>query len=146
MNKKILIIEDELYIREMYTFALKQHGYDVIAAVNGPQGLEKVKDTPDLILLDIMMPKMNGLDVLKILKSQEETKHIPVVLITNLAEKTVIQQAFAEGAQGYVLKVRFDPAQLIDFIQNYLNHIRICEILRVDDRPNHVGILKVFIF
>lgn len=120
MNKTILIIEDELYIRDMYIYVL-QKDYTIITANDGEQALVKAKEKPDLILLDIMMPKMNGLDVLKILKSQEETKSIPVVLITNLAEKTIIQQGFDLGAQGYILKVRFDPDQMATFIKKFID-------------------------
>lgn len=120
MNKTILIIEDELYLRDMYSYVLKKD-YAIITAIDGEEALVKAKEKPDLILLDIMMPKMNGLDVLKILKSQEETKSIPVVLITNLAEKTIIQQGFQLGAQGYILKVRFNPDEVATFIKKFID-------------------------
>lgn len=120
MNKTILIIEDEPYLRDMYSYVLKKD-YTIITANDGEEALIRVKEKPDLILLDIMMPKMNGFEVLKILKSQEETKKIPVVLITNLAEKTIIQQGFHLGAQGYLLKVRFNPDEVATFIKKFID-------------------------
>ncbi len=122
MAKTILVIEDELYIREMYEYVLKQANYTILSGVDGMDGLKKALQKPDLILLDIMMPKMNGLDVLKNLKTNEQTKHIPVVLITNLAERSVISEAFDLGAQGYILKVRFDPVEVVNTVKLFIDN------------------------
>ena len=120
MDKTILIVEDELYIREMYEYVLKKE-YNVITAVDGQDGIDKSLKKPDLILLDIMLPKKNGVQVLKELKANEETKHIPVVIITNLAEKKIIEETYELGAQGYMLKVRFNPNDISTVIKQYID-------------------------
>ncbi len=121
IQKKILIVEDDLFIREIYEYTLKKSGHLVISAEDGEEGLKKAEEMPNLILLDIMMPKMNGIELLQKLKASESTKNIPVVLITNLGDKNVIEQAFEMGAQGYLLKVRFDPKTIPGEIQKFLD-------------------------
>lgn len=121
MSKKILLIEDELYIREMYEYVLKKKHYIVLSAIDGEIALELAQTKPDLILLDIMLPKIHGIDVLKKLKSEKITQNIPVIMITNLADKEIIEHTFELGAQGYILKVRFDPEQVCATIKIFLD-------------------------
>lgn len=120
-TKTILIVEDDLFIREIYEYTLKKNGYNVTCAENGQEGLNMAKQLPDLILLDIMMPILNGIEVLKQLKADSTLKKIPVVLITNLGDRNIIEQAFQIGAQGYLLKVRFDPKSVAIEIKKYLD-------------------------
>lgn len=118
--KKILIIEDEFSILELYERVLKQAGFEVEMAEDGEIGLELASNKPDLILLDIMLPKINGIEILKQLKADVTTKEIPIVLITNLGQENVIRRAFELGAQGYLLKVRISPYELIEQVNTYL--------------------------
>ena len=112
-KKKILIIDDEQPILNMYSVALAEYG--VFTAVNGYEGIEIAqKEQPDLIYLDIIMPKTNGLDVLKKLKSNDNTKEIPVILLTNLPEEASKDKAMALGAHDYFVKVEFEPERLLD--------------------------------
>ncbi len=120
-QKSILIVEDDLFIREIYEYTLKKQGYNILSAEDGEEGLIQSQKKPDLILLDIMMPKLNGIEVLKRLKADENTKNIPVVRITNLGDKNVIEQAFSIGAQGYLLKVRFDPKTIPAEIKKFID-------------------------
>lgn len=121
-GKKILLVEDEFYLRDIYSLVLTQGGYDVHVAINGPEGLEKAQEHPDLILLDIMLPLLNGLEVLKKLKKDPQTQNIPVVLITNLGQQEIIEEAFQDGAQGYVLKVHIKPEELIHLVEKFLQN------------------------
>ncbi len=119
-EKKILLIEDEIYIQDLYKNILQSAGFEVITAIDGVDGLSKVLEKPKIILLDIMLPKLNGLEVLKQLKSQPSSKNIPVILLTNLGQGEVIEQAFAMGAQGYFLKVDLKFDDLVKSINTFL--------------------------
>lgn len=115
MANKILIVDDDLYIRELYTDILKDAGFEVEVAENGNSGLEKIrKGGFDLILLDVMMPELDGLGVLKELKNKPPgVKNGPVVLLTNLAHDPIIKEALDLGASGYLIKSDLNPEQLV---------------------------------
>lgn len=118
---KVLLIEDEVLILRMYEKIFNFEGFDVVSAVDGIDGLDKAKTTkPDLILLDIMMPKMDGLRVLENLKGDVTTKDIPVVVLTNLSSDVVIKDAFAKGAVGYLVKSEVVNEKIVDEIRQYL--------------------------
>lgn len=121
LKKKILIVEDDFFVRDLYDRELSREGFEIETAVDGSEGLVKaVEGAYDLILLDIMLPKMNGLDVLKTLKEKEETKDIPVVLLTNLGQDSVIIEGFALGAVGYLIKAAYTPSQIIEEVKKFL--------------------------
>ena len=122
MAKKILIIEDDYFIRELYERQLKKREYDVVSAADGAEGLVKAaEESPNLILLDIMLPKLNGLDLLGTLKAKPETKDIPVVLLTNLGQESVIKEGFKLGAKGYLIKSAYTPEQIISEVESFLS-------------------------
>jgi len=120
--KKILLIEDELFISDLYKGILQSAGFEVMEAYNGEQALQMAKSGPDLILLDIMLPGLNGLQLLKKMKSEKSTQDIPVVLITNLGQEIFIKEAYELGAQGYLLKVRLEPQDLIEQVNFFLTN------------------------
>lgn len=102
---RILVAEDETYILKMLDFRLKGLGHEVISAADGGQALEFAsRDKPDLILLDIMMPVMDGFQVLRKLKSQEATKNIPVIILTARGQEKDVVTGFGAGAADYVTK------------------------------------------
>lgn len=120
-SKKVLIIEDDFFIRDLYQHILEKPGFEVELAEDGEEGVEKAKNPGiSLILLDIMLPKLNGIQVLKILKSDEITRLIPVVLLTNLGQDSIIKEAFNAGAQGYLLKLDTSPNDLVKHVSEYL--------------------------
>lgn len=122
-NNKILLVEDEFYISDLYKMILESAGFEVILAVNGEEGLKYVEEEqPNLILLDIMLPKINGIEVLKKLKKTKIIRDIPVLLLTNLGRETIIKMAFGEGAAGYFLKARLKPEDLIQTVNYFLEH------------------------
>lgn len=110
---RILVADDELYILKMLDFRLKRLGHEIIDAVDGGQALEiATREKPDLVLLDIMMPVMDGFQVLRKLKSQEETKNIPVIMLTAKSQEKDIVTGLEAGAADYVTKP-FNFAELI---------------------------------
>lgn len=119
--QKVLLIEDEVLILRMYEKIFSFEGFNVVTSVDGVEGLEKAKsEQPNLILLDIMMPKMDGLRVLEQLKADDATKEIPVVVLTNLSSDVVIKDAFAKGAVGYLVKSEVVNEKIVEEIKQYL--------------------------
>jgi DNA-binding response OmpR family regulator len=123
MGKTILLVEDETMIREMYDLVLKQKGYTVIQAEDGEVALKYLlsSDTHiDLVLLDVMIPKVDGLNVLKQMKAQSSpTKDVPVFLLTNLGQEDLITEAITVGAIKYLIKSNMIPKQLVEEIDNF---------------------------
>lgn len=115
MPYRILIVEDDLFIRELYQNTLAREGYTIDTAADGEIAIQKATTTPyDLILLDIMLPKYSGIDVLrKIRNSAPETKHTSVILTTNLSEENVIKDAVRMGIDGYLLKAELSPEEVV---------------------------------
>lgn len=118
---KILIVDDEEPILRMYGEALT--GHEVITAGNGTEALEMAeKEMPDLILLDIIMPQENGLDVLEKLKDNKETSSIPVMMLTNLPEEASADKARSLGAKEYFVKAQFEPEKLASKVNEVLEN------------------------
>lgn len=119
--RKVLLIEDDVFIRDIYGRELKKGEYEVEIAEDGEQGIQKATSTKyDIILLDIMLPKKTGIDVLREIRAaQEPYKSTPVYLLTNLGQGSIIKQAVDIGAQGYLLKARFLPSQVLESIDRF---------------------------
>lgn len=119
--RKILVVEDNQDNREMVVKVLKFHGYQVVEAVDGEEAIEKAKsENPDLILLDIYLPKMDGYEATKILKRDGRLKDIPVIALTAHAMKGNREEALASGCDGYIPKpidVRELPKQIQHFLK-----------------------------
>lgn len=115
---KILIIEDDPVMSRMYERAFLFEKFETILASDGFLGYQKaVEIIPDLIMLDIMMPKMNGFEVLEALKKNQKTAHIPVVMLSNLASDQDIKIAMSKGASKYLVKSQYEPKQVVDEIK-----------------------------
>ena len=118
---RILIIEDDALIARMYEAAFRFEKFEVDVAHNGKDGLEKLKkNRPSLILLDIMMPKMNGIDVLREMKADPRHKGIPVVMLTNLSGSKDIEEALSLGAVKYIVKSKYKPKEVVAQIKEIL--------------------------
>lgn len=118
---KILIIEDDPLMSRMYQKIFTFENYEVEMAGDGEEGLEKVrKSKPTLILLDIMMPKMNGLQVLEKLKADPDTKTIPTVMLTNLAGQQDAETALTKGAVKYIVKSEHEPKEVADMVKEII--------------------------
>ncbi|XOB41278.1 MAG: response regulator transcription factor [Candidatus Nealsonbacteria bacterium] len=116
--KTILFIEDESALQKTVGEVLKQEEYEVISALNGEIGLRLAQEKkPDLILLDLVLPKMHGFDVLKKLKESDETKDIPVIVLTNLEGMDDIDKAIGLGAKSYLVKAQYTLEELTEKIK-----------------------------
>ena len=119
----ILLAEDDLILAELYTDRLKQEGFNVVHASNGEDALKFVEENhPALIILDIMMPKMNGLDVLKNLKAHEDTANIPVIIVTALVQEIEKVNKMMNPADAYIVKSEVLPAEIIEEVKRRLEH------------------------
>jgi len=120
-NKKILIIEDEETLQKALSQYLEEENFEVFSAMDGEKGLEMVKkEKPDLILLDIILPKKDGFQVLEEIKQNEVTKNIPVILLTNLESIDDIQKAFDKGATTYLVKSEYKLEDIVKKINETL--------------------------
>lgn len=120
MAKKILIVDDEKDLIETLAFKLEANGYKVIKAYDGQEGLEKAeKEKPNLILLDIMMPGMDGIEALRSLKYNPKTRHIPVIMLTCKGESSSLFEAEDLGSVDYFIKP-FESEELLRTINKYI--------------------------
>jgi two-component system alkaline phosphatase synthesis response regulator PhoP len=116
-QKKILAVDDERHIVRLVQVNLERAGYQVVSAFDGKEALKKVEsEKPDLIVLDVMMPHMDGFEVLKRLKSDDKTKNIPVVMLTAKAQDADIFRGWASGVDCYLTKP-FNPLELLTFVK-----------------------------
>lgn len=124
-QKKIMIVEDDAFVMDIYKLKLTQDGYDVMLAADGSEAVEKLKSAkPNLILLDIQMPKMSGLEVLEKIKKDDNLKNIPVILLTNLSQKAEITKGLELGANDYLIKSHFTPSEVLSKIKMCLENVR----------------------
>lgn len=115
---KILIIEDDPMMYRLYQRILEHEKYEVIVVDNPLEGIKKVEELqPNVVLLDIMMPKLDGIEALKKIKSNKNTKDIPVIMLTNLGTDNVVTEAFQAGASGFLVKSQTSNDELIKQIK-----------------------------
>jgi len=120
-NAKVLIVDDDMTLHEMYQERLKLEGYNIVSAYDGEEALAKVEsEKPDVILLDIMMPKINGIDVMKKLRENEKTASIHIILLTALIQEINKIKDMMKEYDGYLIKSEIMPAQVIDAIKSAL--------------------------
>lgn len=119
--KKILFIEDEAALQQVFAGFLRDQGYEVKSALDGEIGLRLAKEeAPDLILLDLILPKMHGLDVLTKLKEDETTKDVPVIVLTNLEGMKEVNKAIELGARTYLVKMNYTLEEVLRKIEKVL--------------------------
>lgn len=123
MAERILVVEDDQFLRELYDELLREEGYDVDLAADGQEGLDKASvGGYDLVLLDIMLPKVDGLEVLRKLKEDPPKKaNGPTVLLTNLGQDSIIKEGFTLGASGYLIKSAMNPDQVLNEVKVFLS-------------------------
>lgn len=121
MNKKVLIVEDDAFILDTVTRKFETAGYKVSPAKNAEEAKKyMLSDMPNVILLDIMLPQVNGIEFLKQIRAEESTKNIPVVVFSNLGSETEIKQAMDIGATEYLVKASFTPSEVIEKVNKLL--------------------------
>ncbi len=121
-EKKILVVEDDDVLRDVLMEKLKTAGYEAIGAEDGEVAIQKIKENkPDMILLDILMPKKDGMEVLEEMHVDEEMKNIPVIVISNSGQPVEIERAKSLGAKDFLVKAIFDPSEVLAKVENILN-------------------------
>lgn len=119
--EKILIVDDDAFILDMYVIKFREKGYDVVIAKNGQEALDQAEaHHPDVILLDVIMPVMDGFEVLQKLKTGTTTKDIPVIMLTNLGQKEDVERGMKLGAVDYIIKAHFTPSEAVEKVSSFL--------------------------
>ena len=119
-SKKLMVVDDDRFITKVYSIKLTHEGYDVILAYNGEEALKKAKEEkPKLILLDLIMPRMDGFETLEKLKKDPKLKKIPVIVLSNLGQETDIERAKELGAEDYLVKSNVSLKYILEKISNY---------------------------
>lgn len=124
-KKAVLLVEDEKDIREVYAEVLKDAGFEVMEAADGLEGKRlAVEKLWDIMLLDIMIPELDGMSLLKELRSDDRFSDRPIIMLTNLGNEHIITEALSMGAQGYLIKAEITPDKIINEVGNYLKDQR----------------------
>ena len=120
-KKKILIIEDDKFLLKLYSDKLRRAGFEVFESLTGEEGLNKIStEKPDMIILDLILPKKSGFEILSELKINSKTKNIPVIILTNLEQKSDIKRGLEIGAVAYFVKTDFSMNQLPQLVKENL--------------------------
>lgn len=119
--KQILLIEDDPFLIDIYTTKLKDSGFLVETASDGEQALEKVKEKkPDLVLLDIVLPKISGWEILKKIKAEAGLKDLKIMILSNLGQKEEVEKGMDLGVEKYLIKAHYTPSQVVEEIKKII--------------------------
>jgi two-component system alkaline phosphatase synthesis response regulator PhoP/two-component system response regulator VicR len=122
MSQKVLVCDDERHIVRLIQVNLERQGYEVVTAFDGREGLEKIRaEKPKLVVLDVMMPYMDGFEVLKNLRKEPETEHLPVIMLTAKAQDKDVFEGYHYGADMYLTKP-FNPMELVTFVKRIMEN------------------------
>lgn len=118
-NKKIMVVDDDQFLVDLITEKLMKAGYETMSAFDGTTALRKIaEEKPDLVLLDLLMPGVDGVTVLESLKKNPDTKNTPVIILTNLPDDNLMDKIKSEGGAGYLLKNEHNIDAVVDAIKN----------------------------
>ncbi len=118
---KILVVEDDKFLREMISRKLDKEGYEVIEAVDGEKGEEKAKsEHPNMVLLDLILPGIDGFEVLERIKKDPSVADIPVIILSNLGQKSEVERGLKLGAIDFLIKAHFTPAEIVKKIKEII--------------------------
>ncbi len=121
-NTKVLLIEDDRFLRELIAQKLEREKFQVMQAVDGEEGLRKLgEQKPNIVLLDLILPGLNGFDVLKKIKEAPENASMPVVILSNLGQREDVERGLSLGASDFLIKAHFTPQEIIIKIQGILS-------------------------
>ena len=121
MSKTILVVEDDKFLRELIVQKLIKEGYEVVEATDGEQGIKKIKEEkPDLVLLDLILPGIDGFEVLSKMKEDPGISSTPVIVLSNLGQKEDVERGLSLGAADYLIKAHFTPGEIIEKIKKNL--------------------------
>ena len=118
---KVLIVDDDEFLLEMYALKFKESGFIIEVAKNGEEAVQKAKEvSPDVILLDVVMPKMDGFDVLRVLRKENIASKAIVLILTNLGQKDDFDRGMKLGATDYIVKAHYTPSEVVKKVQSLL--------------------------
>ncbi len=121
MPYKILIVEDDKFLRELISQKLVKEGYDIAEAVDGEEGAKMAPQVkPDLILLDLILPGIDGFEVLSRIKADPQSSAVPVIILSNLGQKEDVERGFKLGATDYMIKAHFTPGEIVEKVRSLL--------------------------
>lgn len=119
---KILLVEDDLFLITMYKTRFEHEGYQVVTAQDGETALNLIQqEKPNLVIMDIMLPKMGGVAILEAMRKNTETANIPVVALSNLTDETLINQAKQLGVKEFLIKANYTPTQIVAVVKKYVS-------------------------
>ncbi len=122
IKKKVLLVEDDPLLVKMYKTKFVNEGFDFLVAQDGENGLKMAQnDNPDFLILDVMMPKLSGIDLLTKLRQTERGKNLPVLVISNLSQEEEAKKALSLGAKEYLLKANLTPGEVVSKVKQYLH-------------------------
>lgn len=120
--KHILLVEDDPFLNDIYATKLKEAGFSVEVTEDGKTALKKLSDkVPDLLVLDIVLPHINGWDILKTIQKDENLRNFPVIVLSNLGQKTEVEKGLRLGAIKYLIKAHYTPSEVIEEIKKMLD-------------------------
>lgn len=120
---KVLIVDDDPFILDMYSLKFRENGFEVATETSGKKIISEIQRArPDIILLDIVMPSIDGFEILKQIKTDPAVKHIPIIMLTNLGQKEDIERGMKLGAADYIIKAHFTPSEIVEKIKDFLQH------------------------
>lgn len=121
MSKKILIVEDDKFLRELIGQKLVREGYEILESVDGEDGIKKIKsEKPGLVLLDLILPNIDGFEVLSRIKKEVLTDVPPVIILSNLGQKEDVEKGLKLGATDYLIKAHFTPGEIIEKVKSIM--------------------------
>ena len=121
MAKTILVVEDDKFLRELIVRKLKEENFNISEAIDGEEGIKKIKEErPNLVLLDLILPGIDGFEVLSKMKDDPSLSQIPVIILSNLGQKDDVERGLKLGAVDYLIKAHFTPGEIIEKIKNVL--------------------------
>ncbi len=124
-TRKIIIIEDDKFLSDIYKTKFESEGFKVTAVNDGEKGLKAIQTKkPDIVLLDVLLPKLDGFTILETLKKDKTTKDIPVVLLTSMGRKEDVIKGLEMGAADYLIKAHFKPTEVVDKVKKILGIIK----------------------
>lgn len=120
--KKILLVEDDPFLIDIYGTKFKESGFELEIISDGSEVLDKAKEIkPDIVILDIVLPQMDGWEVLRGLKAEESLKDLKIIILSNLGQKEEVEKGITMGATSYLIKAHYTPSEVVEEIKKHLN-------------------------
>lgn len=122
MANRILIVEDDQFLRELIVQKLTKENFDIVEAQDGEEGIKMIQtENPDIVLLDLILPGIDGFEVLSRAKNDPKTAHVPIIILSNLGQEEDVQRGLQLGAVDYMVKAHFTPGEIVERVRSILD-------------------------